>query len=234
MLTLMRWIGRQFRYFFYGKEEIIDKITDEKNNIPNNVRDELIQSVLQNKPEQFLKQVTSEKHISEDVRNELLKSVIIHRVQCDNVKQTHCDMSDMNKDIESIYKNMMDDYSANNRKNYPKDFDKNNDVLIKTMYHCKTLGEQLVKNTTRTKNWKKKYNTVMEQLDFKNYISTHAACEVIGNVQPIKTNRRNNTKIANKRERYSKNRTNRANLNYNNACNKNKILKMECKWNQHY
>lgn len=77
MSTFFNWIKSCFKYYF-GKPTnvIISKIEDNCSNIPQDVKKELIQSIIMNKPDKFVEQLNDKKNqVPENVVNELMKSV---------------------------------------------------------------------------------------------------------------------------------------------------------------
>lgn len=255
MLSIIRWIGKQFRYFFYGKDEIIAKINDEQNNIPNDVRTELIQSVIQNKPDRFIKKINESTKISEHVKTDLMKSVMV---------KPYVENSETQRDVENVVivedKKIDNDvnktdnemYSINDKKNYEKKFIKQK-MDIKIPRH--SLVEQIIINTHRMKDWKKTFDHSLSQLKLRKFIAentnkyekqdyilyvdkndpTRKICEVITTQKP------QSRRSINRDKRYHITQLKRdqtihvhtSSKCYNRHINHG-ILRMEHKWNQYY
>lgn len=78
MSSLFGWIKKCFNYYILGvQEELMAKISDEKTNISPEVKEDLLKSIMLNKPTQLVEQINDENnHIPQDIKDDLMKSIM--------------------------------------------------------------------------------------------------------------------------------------------------------------
>ena len=80
MTSIFNWMRECFNYFVFGQmaEELIVKINDVKNEIPNEVKEDLIASIMLNKPSQLMNQLNDmNNHMPTAIREDLIASVMM-------------------------------------------------------------------------------------------------------------------------------------------------------------
>lgn len=83
MFSLFKWIRECFNYYIFGQlaPEMIAKINDEKNNITQDVKDNLIASIMQNNPEKLIEQINDEKNaLPVALKQDLMASIMISKL----------------------------------------------------------------------------------------------------------------------------------------------------------
>ena len=101
MFGWFKWFKDSLNYYIFGrmKDQLINKITEEKN-ISTNIKTNLIKSIMENKPKQFIEQL-SDDQIPESLKQSIV--VCLNR----SFQETLPDVDD-----ECIYENNF----------YPEDF----------------------------------------------------------------------------------------------------------------
>ena len=316
MSYFFRWIKECFNYYIFGqvKEELVQKISDEKSEISQDVREVLIQSIMQNKPEQLIEQINNYgDKIRDDVKDDLMKSIMkassMHSSDKYHEEKSIDDyVGDANWDMEDIYADMPplikadDDMEIDEPKQqctdvssglYAKmDWRRAYDRVMKQMElrsfisrrmseikenmkqihagkiipsdqykvkHYKRIQYEMKPlNNKHTKDYRRAYNRVLEQLKFHQYINdrkryANIAKEhqiIVDNYQKVLAHIRFRGLIQDMREnrssacqKYDMKKTNKNGYKYDRRVltffpktrrNERKILKIEGKWNQHY
>lgn len=78
MFSLFKWIQRCIKYVVFGKEikeELVNKINDETNEIPENIKQDLMKSIIENNPEKFIEQIDSSK-LTDKAKTDLMNSIL--------------------------------------------------------------------------------------------------------------------------------------------------------------
>jgi hypothetical protein len=80
MASLFEWLKNCFNYYILGNvaDELIAKISDQKNEIPDTVKHDLIASIMDNKPMQLIEQINdAHNSISDAVKDDLMSSILM-------------------------------------------------------------------------------------------------------------------------------------------------------------
>jgi hypothetical protein len=86
MLSLLRWIRNCFRNLIFGKEikeELVTKINNVENKIPENVKQDLLASIVANDPQKFVEQIHDGKNqLTDKAKSDLMQSILKASKQC--------------------------------------------------------------------------------------------------------------------------------------------------------
>jgi hypothetical protein len=83
MFSIFKWIRECFNYYIFGQMApvMIAKINDEKNNIAQDVKENLIASIMQNNPAKLIEQINDEKNaLPVELKQDLMASIMISKM----------------------------------------------------------------------------------------------------------------------------------------------------------
>lgn len=235
MSSLFRWIKECFNYYILGyvKEELTAKISDNNTKISPEVKEELLKSIMLNKPTQLVDQINDEKNnIPQELKDDLMNSIMKasqQYTQKKNEKECHDDYPSTDASKSTVhYPNKQE--SPHIEKNWKITF---NRVMAQLSLNL------FIRNLTQS------FHNLSEVQDSKDVIVHKRKLSLSGNYIPKKylincckrqQKEKQTHNIHRKNNRYDMNIYKPYQVNNNRNCLKNKyrILKMECKWNQHY
>lgn len=264
MSGIFKWIKNCFNYYILGiTDELVSKINDAQNDITPQVKQELIESIMTNKPDKLVQQLNDKNNaIPENVRNDLMTSIMkASTCVCNDIDTSE---NKMGQENNANWKRVFDDtVNKLTTEIYQKEYNKHSDVkavipktsiLIRHDIKCQ-------QNDCTNKDWKIVYKRVMKQLQFKKFISECRKEQQIqkqnrkyyDNFNKVVDEINNNERINNIHKKqvrtYCKpEKLCKPNNQYKKTCynpiktsntskrnlKRNNIIKMDCKWNQHY